>query len=88
MVFAGTGINITTEGRKHLGAAFGQKCYLEKYADSKIKGWISECAISDVLIPPLTEHNCSVAVRKLLVLAAHIGRLGMTNSSKSGESEY
>lgn len=45
MVFAGTGINITTEGRKHLGAAFGQKCYLEKYADSKIKGWISEVTL-------------------------------------------
>ena len=35
-VFAGTGINITAEGRKHLGAALGQRSYLEKYVGSKV----------------------------------------------------
>ena len=30
-MFAGTGINITTEGRKHLGAALGSRSYLEQY---------------------------------------------------------
>ena len=33
-MFAGTGINITTEGRKHLGAALGSRSYLEHYV-----GW-------------------------------------------------
>ena len=132
-VFAGTGINITTEGRKHLGAALGQRSYLEEYVGSKVKEWISEVtllaefaisqpqacyaaftfglrhkwtyfmrtlpdiedlleplerAISDVLIPSLTEHNCSVAERKLLALPARMGGLGMTNPSESAESEY
>ena len=32
-VFAGTGIN--TEECKHLGAALGQRPYLERYVDSK-----------------------------------------------------
>ena len=47
-----------------------------------------ERAISDVLIPSLTEHNCSVAERKLLALPARMGGLGMTNPSESAESEY
>ena len=34
-MFAGTGINITTEGRKHLGAALGSRSYLEQYVGSK-----------------------------------------------------
>ena len=112
-VFAGTGISITTEGRKHLGAALGQRSYLEEYVGSKGKEWISEVTllaefatsqpqasyaaftfglrhkwtyfmstlpdikdlleplervISDVLIASQTEHNCSVAERKLLAL--------------------
>ena len=45
-------------------------------------------AISDVLIPSLTEHNCSVAERKLLAVPARMGGLGMTNPSESAESEY
>ena len=36
-VFAGTGINTTTEGRKHPGAALGQRSYLEDYVGSKVK---------------------------------------------------
>ena len=132
-VSAGTGINITTEGRKHLGAALGQRSYLEEYVGSKVKEWISEVtllaefassqpqacyaaftfrlrhkwtyfmrtlpdiedlleplerAISAVLIPSLTEHNCSVAKRKLLAIPARMGGLGMTNPSESAESEY
>ena len=47
-----------------------------------------ERAIADVLIPSLTEHNCSVAERKLLALPAHMGGLGMTNPTESAESEY
>ena len=132
-VFAGTGINITTEGRKHLGTALGQRSYLEEYVGSKVKKWISEVtllaefatselqacyaaftfglrhkwtyfmrtlpdiedlleplkrAISDVLIPSLTEHNCSVAEQKLLALPARMRGLGMINPSESAESEY
>ena len=132
-VFAGTGINITTEGRKHLGAALGQRSYVDEYVGCKVKEWISEVtllaefatsqpqacyaactfglrhkwtyfmgtlpdiedlleplerAISDVLIPSLTEHNCSVAERKLLALPARMGGLEMKNPSESAESEY
>ena len=44
-VFAGTGINITTEGRKHLGVALGQRSYLEEYVGSKVKEWTSEITL-------------------------------------------
>ena len=41
-VFAGKGINITTEGRKHLGAILGQKSYLEEYVDSKLSKGVGQ----------------------------------------------
>ena len=41
-MFAGTGINITTKGRKHLGAALGSRSYLEQYVGSKVKDWVGE----------------------------------------------
>ena len=44
-VFARTGIHITMEGRKHLGAALGQRSYLEEYVGSKVKEWISEVTL-------------------------------------------
>ena len=44
-VFAGTGINITNEGRKHLGAALGQRSYVEEYVGRKVKEWISEVTL-------------------------------------------
>ena len=46
-------------------------------------------AISDVLLPSLTEHHCSVAETKTAVaLPDRLGGLGMTNPPESAESEY
>ena len=41
-MFTGTGINITTEGRKHLGAALGSQSYLEEYVGGKVEDWVEE----------------------------------------------
>ena len=41
-MFAGTGVNITTEGRKHLGAALGSRSYLEHYVGGKVEYWVGE----------------------------------------------
>ena len=41
-MFAGTGINITTEGRKHLGAALGSRFYLDQYVGGKVEDWVGE----------------------------------------------
>ena len=41
-MFAETGINITTEGRKHLGAALRSRSYLEQYVGGKVEDWVGE----------------------------------------------
>ena len=41
-LFAGTGIIITTEGKRHLGAAIGFRSYPEEYVTRKVTGWIDE----------------------------------------------
>ena len=43
-MFAGTGhgINITTEGRKHLGAVLGSRSYLEQYVGGKVEDWVGD----------------------------------------------
>ena len=41
-MFAGTGISITIEGRKHLGAALGSRSYLEQYVGGKVADWVGE----------------------------------------------
>ena len=40
--FAGTGINITSEGKRHLGAAIGSRSYTEEYVSNKVKKWSDE----------------------------------------------
>ena len=47
-----------------------------------------EHAISDILIPSLTEHNCSPTERELLALFVRMGGLGLTNPSTSARAEY
>ena len=39
-MFQGTGINITTQGKRHLGAALGTRMFVEEYGHSKVAGWI------------------------------------------------
>ena len=41
-MFAGTGINITTEGKRHLGAAIGSRSYTEEYVVGKVGEWSTE----------------------------------------------
>ena len=36
-MFAGTGINISTKGQKHLGAALGSRSYLDHYVGGKVE---------------------------------------------------
>ena len=44
-VFSNTGLNITTEGRKHLGAAVWSASYKEDYVNQKVDQWIKELTI-------------------------------------------
>ena len=41
-VFDGTGVQITTEGKGHLGAAIGSRSFAEEYVSSKVEEWTEE----------------------------------------------
>lgn len=121
-LFAGTAINVTTEGQKHLGAALGSRSYLEEYVNDKVVDWVNEVkrlaefavsqpqacfaaftfglkhrwtyflrtlpdidtlleplerAIAEVLIPSITERNCSPTEWDLLELPVAVGWTGV-----------
>ena len=42
LLFEGTNVNITTEGRRHLGAVIGSDAYKEEYLSGKVNVWIEE----------------------------------------------
>ena len=40
--FLGTGINITTQGKRHLGAALGTRKFVEEFVQQKVMSWVEE----------------------------------------------
>ena len=40
-VFQGTGISITGEGKRHLGAAIGTQAFIESYVKQKVSEWVN-----------------------------------------------
>ena len=40
--FQNTGINVTTEGRRHLGTALGSRDFVEDYVNEKAEQWVEE----------------------------------------------
>ena len=44
-IFAGTGIKITNDGKKHLGAAIGSETFRNEYINKKIDTWIQELTL-------------------------------------------
>ena len=43
-IFSETTINITTGGRKHLGAALGSRDFFEEYVHEKVEEWVAQVA--------------------------------------------
>ena len=41
-LFEGTGISITQEGKRYLGAAIGTESFVKKYVDDKVASWVEE----------------------------------------------
>ena len=49
LMFSGSGVNVTQEGRPYLGAAIGSQKYVEEYVNSKVQVWSSSINIlSDI----------------------------------------
>ena len=123
-VFKERDINITVEGKKHLGAVIGSREYLHEYVSEKVSDWVSEVvqlaefavtqpqacyaaytfglkhrwtyflrtlldiqdlpdplenAISQVLIPAITERKCNQLDRDILALPVRLGGLCLGN---------
>ena len=79
-IFAHTDIQITTEGRKHLGAIVGSEEYRDLYIDEKITGWIDEiCTLSKIAQhAPQQAYTCFTAgyKHKLNYCMRTIGNIG------------
>ncbi len=43
--FAGTGLQITTEGKRHLGAVVGSKEFRDQYVNEKIDEWVKQLEV-------------------------------------------
>ena len=132
-VFGDRAINITSEGHKHRGAAFGSRSFLEGYVGEKVEDWVNqvtklaefalsqpqasyaaftfglrhrwtyflrtlpditdlleplEHAISEVLIPAITNHATTETERELLALPVRLGGLGFIDPARASPKEY
>ena len=43
-VFAGTSVNVSSQGQRHLGAVLGSREYFEDYVNGKVEEWVSRVA--------------------------------------------
>ena len=89
-VFRDTAINVTIEGRKHLGTALGSRSFLEEYVGEKVAELLEplERAVNEVLIQAVTNHTVSKVERDLLGLPVRMGGLGFTDPVVTSSSEY
>jgi hypothetical protein len=49
-MFAGTGVMVTDEGQRHLGAAIGSKAFIKEYINRKLDDWV-----------PMVRRLCEIA---------------------------
>ena len=89
-VFRDTAINVTIEGRKHLGTALGSRSFLEEYVGEKVAELLEplERAINEVLIQAVTDHTVSKVEGDLLGFPVRMGGLGFTDPVVTSSSEY
>ncbi len=41
-IFHGSGVNISAEGKRHLGSAIGSSSFIKTYIQEKVKQWVEE----------------------------------------------
>lgn len=58
-VFAGTALNIPSQGQQHLGTVLGSREYQEEYVNNEVEEWVSE--VSKLLEFAETEPQASYA---------------------------
>ena len=63
-VFDGTGVQITAEGKCHLGAAIGSRSFAKEYLSSKVEEWTEEI-----------KRLAKVAAHNLMLLMQHLHKV-------------
>ena len=58
-IFAGAGINVTSEGRKHLGASIGSEAFKTAFVTKKVQKWVEE--VNKLAEVALTEPHVAYA---------------------------
>ena len=72
VLFGKTGVKISTEGERHLGAALGSDSFKDQYVSNKVDGWVSDIGELALIakeepqlpnwpIMPLTPRGCAIA---------------------------
>lgn len=70
-LFAGTGIKVTTEGKRHLGAAIGTRSSTEEYVADKVRKWSEE--IIQYSWQRLLKHNLMLPTVLTLMACQVVG---------------
>ena len=61
-IFTETAINITTGGRKYLGAALGSRDFLEEYVGEKVEEWVAQVSRLAELATTQPQSSCAAFV--------------------------
>ena len=83
-LFKDSGIKITAEGKKHLGAAIGSEDYKNEFMNEKIKSWVTEI-INLTEIAKKDPHSAYCAFTHGLTLFGmgyYAGRMKLTSIIK------
>ena len=85
-IFKGTNVQITTEGKRHLGAALGKEKFKREFVNLKVDGWIKQLRILSKIAETEPQaaytgfvsgfkHKISYSMRTLPEIATHLDRV-------------
>ena len=79
-IFAGSNVQITTQGQRHLGAALGSATFVEKFVSDKVKKWVDEVIILTDIARSQPHAAfaalCHILINKWSYLARTISNIG------------
>ena len=57
LIFANSGLNITSEGRKHLGASIDSEAFKTQFVDEAVTEWVNEInKLSEIALTANWKH--------------------------------
>ena len=77
-VFAGSGINVTTNGRPYLGAAIGSEEYMNEFVSSKVEEWSSNISTLSEIATSQPHGAFSALTHGLLSKRTHLSKVQLS----------